>query len=69
MNDLQVVYELVQTLGFPVACVLGLGYYVKYLTDTHKQEIDTLREALENNTKIITKLYERFISKGDDLDE
>ena len=70
MNEIQIINDLIQNCGFPIACVLGLGYYVKYLTDTHKKEIETLRQALDNNTQIITKLYERFITiDGGDSDE
>ena len=54
------VVEIIQTLGFPIACVIGLGYYVKELTNEHKNEVKELSKAIDNNTLIITKLYERF---------
>jgi hypothetical protein len=38
------------------------------LQDTHKEEIDKLREVIDNNTLTITKLYERMetLIKGGD---
>ena len=54
------VVDIIQTLGFPIACVIGLGLYVKELTNEHKNEVRELSKAIDNNTLIITKLYERF---------
>lgn len=60
------VVNLIQNLGFPIACVVGLGLYVRELTNQHKQEIKELSTAIENNTLIITKLYERFVDQEDE---
>lgn len=51
---------LVSSVGFPICCCLGLGWYVKYVTDTHKEEISTITTALNNNTLVLTKLCERM---------
>lgn len=58
---------LIANLGFPIVCVIGLAYYVKYVTDKHETEINNLREsfektntelknALDNNTKALTEI-------------
>lgn len=68
MND---VLTAVQTVGFPAVCCIGLGYYVKYMTDKNKDEIDkinelhreemnSLAEALNNNTIALTRLCEKM---------
>ena len=31
---------IVQSLGFPIACVAALGWFVVRLTDQHKAEMD-----------------------------
>lgn len=54
------IVDLIQNLGFPIACVVCLGLYVRELTNQHREEIKELSTAIENNTLIITKLYERF---------
>ena len=59
------IVEIIQTLGFPIACVVGLGFYVRELTNDHKNEVKELSKAIDNNTLIITKLYERFVEKED----
>lgn len=74
--DYQVLMQMVSTLGFPIVCVLMMFYYVKYLNDTHSQEItqlrqdmiasnEELRKSIEANTLVTTKLYERM-STGHD---
>lgn len=57
--------SLISTLGFPIVACLAMGYYVKYLTDQHKKEIDDLKQVIEANTIVLTRLYERIIG-GDD---
>lgn len=69
--DYQALMQMVSTLGFPIVCVFMMFYYVKYLNDTHSQEItqlrqdmiasnEELRKSIEANTLVTTKLYERM---------
>lgn len=59
--------SLIANLGFPIVCVIGLAWYVKYVTDKHEKEINNLREsfektngelkkALDNNTRALTEI-------------
>ncbi len=68
MND---VLTAVQAVGFPIVCCIGLGYYVKYMTDKntdeidkinelHREEMKSLAEALNNNTIALTRLCEKM---------
>ena len=57
---------LISNVGFPIAAGIALAYYVKELTKQHKDEVGELRTAIENNTLVITKLYERLVK---DLDK
>lgn len=77
MND---ILTAVQTIGFPIVCCIGLGYYVKYMTDKNKDEIDkinelhreemkSLAEALNNNTIALTRLCEKMGSGEVTLNE
>lgn len=74
--DYQVLMQMVSTLGFPIVCVFMMFYYVKYLNDTHSQEItqlrqdmiasnEELRKSIEANTLVTTKLYERMSTRHD----
>lgn len=65
------IVEIIQTLGFPIACCLGMGWYLKYTTDkndakidklndTHNKALEKITTALNNNTVALTKLAERL---------
>ena len=61
------IMQIISSLGFPVACCIAVGWYVKYLTDKNREQLDKMSEhhreemkeitqALNNNTLAITKL-------------
>lgn len=63
--------QLIGSLGFPIVACIGMGYYVKYQTDSyrnevkdmrteHKDEISKITEALNNNTLALQKLCDRL---------
>lgn len=62
---------LISTVGFPIACCLGMAWYVKYTTDRHSAQLDAIEkqhseemkqvtDAVNNNTVALTKLCERI---------
>ena len=65
------IIQIISTLGFPIACCLGLGWYVKTQTDNyrndvkdiqreHKEETKQMTEALNNNTLALQHLAEKI---------
>lgn len=52
--------QAVQMVGFPITMCGALFWYMYRQDEKHDKEIDTLRTAIENNTNILTKLYERM---------
>ena len=65
------IVQLISTLGFPIVCCLGLGWYVKYVTDKereerltmqkeHRDEIAQVTTALNNNTLALQKLCDKL---------
>lgn len=63
--------QIISSVGFPIFACLGLGWYVKYITDKysnevkemqkeHKEEIGKVTEALNNNTVALTRLCEKI---------
>lgn len=50
------VTNVISTVGFPIACCLGLGWYINKRDKAHAEETDNLRKALENNTKVMLKI-------------
>ena len=76
MESWNVISQFIQTVGFPAVCVLGMAWYVKYVTDQHhaetqklnddhKKEMDEVTKALNNNTLAMQKLTD-YIMMGKD---
>lgn len=68
MND---VISVVQSLGFPIACVFALFAMWQSEVKAHDEEMDKMRtaleeqsksttEALNNNTVILSRILERL---------
>ena len=55
---------LISTLGFPIAACVALFWYMIKQDEHHKEETEKLRESIDGNTMILTKLYERLGSGG-----
>lgn len=73
--DVNAILQAVATLGFPIVCAIAMAWYVKYMTDRNREDIDKLNTqhqqemkevttALNNNTLALQKLSS-VISKGD----
>lgn len=65
--DVNAILQAIGTLGFPIVCAISMGWYVKYMTDRNREDIDKLNEqhqqemkevttALNNNTLALQKL-------------
>lgn len=65
------VVQLISSVGFPIVACLGMGWYVKYQTDSYKEEVKDMRkehkdeiakitQALNNNTQAVTKLCDKL---------
>ena len=77
--DYATISSFIQTVGFPAVCVLGMGWYVKYITDQHheesqklqeqhRQEMNEVTQALNNNTLALQKLTDYITLGGNDGD-
>lgn len=58
--DVTVLTQIVSTVGFPIAMCGLLAYYIKYTEDKHREEIDKLTQAVNNNTLLIQKLLTKM---------
>lgn len=54
------ILQAVSTVGFPIALTLILLWYIYDSSNKHKEEIDKMSEALNNNTLALTKLLDRM---------
>lgn len=69
--DFAQVLQAIGTVGFPIVCSGAMMWYVKYITDKNREEIDKITEqhkeesaeltqALNNNTLVIQKLCDKL---------
>lgn len=58
--DIATVTQIIGSLGFPIACCIALFWRSIKEDADHKEETEKLRQTIENNTLILTKLYERL---------
>ena len=63
--------EIIATVGFPIACCIAMGLFLKYIIDTdrkerdeqrkeHAKEMEEVTKALNNNTMVIQRLYDKL---------
>lgn len=72
--DANTIMALVGSLGFPIVACVGMAYFfakandnyrldMKETSSRHKEEIDKMSEAINNNTKALELLIQKM---GDD---
>lgn len=63
--------QIVSALGFPIAMCGAMAWFVKYsmdesnkridnLNETHKEEVTSIKDALNNNTLVLQKLIDKL---------
>lgn len=63
--------QIISTYGVSIAAMIALAVYIvkkdkenqaviNEIMNEHKREVNDLRKTIENNTLIVTKLYERL---------
>lgn len=52
------IVSVISSVGFPITMALLLLWYIYDSNNKHKEEIDRMSEALNNNTIAITKLLD-----------
>lgn len=54
--DFTAVSQLISSVGFPIAACVALFWQMTRESERHKEEMDALKESLNQNTLAITKL-------------
>lgn len=54
--DFTAVSQLISSVGFPIAACIALFWQMTKESERHKEEMDALKESLNQNTLAITKL-------------
>lgn len=69
--DFNLIIAAIGSLGFPIVACIGMAYFfakvnynyrtdIKEMNNNHKEEMDKMTEAINNNTLVIQKLIDRF---------
>lgn len=75
--DFNLIIAAIGSLGFPIVACIGMAYFfakvndnyrtdIKEMNNNHKEEMDKMTEAINNNTLVIQKLIDKF---GGDVDD
>ena len=54
--DIQTFMQAISTVGFPIACCMIMFWYLQKEQESHKAEMQTVTEALNKNTIVLTEL-------------
>ena len=66
--DVQVLTSLIGSLGFPIACCIALFWYITKTAKQHKEEMDKMSEAINNNTNVMNQLILKLERKEQHYD-
>ena len=62
--DVNTLIQLVGSLGFPIVACGALFWRMIKSDEQHKEEMNKMSEALNNNTSALVKLTERLDKEG-----
>lgn len=75
---MEIILQVIQSVGFPIACCVFLGYFIKKQSDEYREDVKDItekyneaikdfRKALERNT-IVLSAIDKKLEKGDEHD-
>jgi len=56
MENLNSWVQVVSTVGFPICCTAALFYYMEKERQSHKEEVDSLKEVINGNSVILAQI-------------
>ena len=62
--DVNTLIQLVGSLGFPIVACGALFWRMVKSNEQHKEEMNKMSEAINNNTNAIVKLTEKLDKEG-----
>lgn len=58
--DISAITQLISNVGFPVACTIALFYFWNKERESHKEEMNTLKDAINNNTQVMQRVVDKL---------
>lgn len=56
--DVQVLGQLIASLGFPIVACCAMFWMVNKNEERHKDELDGMRKTIEDNTTVLSSIKE-----------
>ena len=56
--DIQVIGQLIASLGFPIVAAAALFWYINKQRESHESETKALQDSLNQNTTVLAELKE-----------
>lgn len=63
--DFNAILQAISTVGFPIACCIYLIYSNNKNNEHHTEEVEKLRQTIDNNTKVMIKICSKIGVDGD----
>ncbi len=60
VRSLETVIQMIKDLGFPIACVVALFWQNNHLQEQHREDLNKVTEAINNNTQATNALKDRI---------
>lgn len=54
------IIQMISTVGFPIVCCGALFWYMIKESNSHKEEVTKITEAVNNNTLMLQKLCDKL---------
>lgn len=67
MDTVQAIVQVIQSVGFPIVCCGALFWYMIKQRDVHKDEMDKMTTAINNNTQVLTQIITMLGGKDNDV--
>ena len=63
MENLDVITQAIGTLGFPIVMTLIMFYFLNKEQETHKAEINELKDVIAGNNEVLAQLKQLIEDK------
>ena len=64
--DTSTIVQIISSLGFPIACCVAMFWQNNKLTESHKEEVSKLNEAINNNTIALNHIIDKLGGENSD---
>lgn len=54
--DISIITQIIGNVGFPIACCIAMFYQMNKQAEQHRDEMEKVVNALNNNTVALTRL-------------